>query len=99
MVLLESWLAAKGIAFDASYRSVRNSKKSTYLDQIAAQQDLIWPDMVEVDQVLWNRVTSLTQQQIAADPNFEKKLTDYNARGIKLTGEPIEVGPESFVRL
>lgn len=99
MVLLENWLATKGIAFDASYRSVRNSKKSTDLDQIAAQQDLIWPDMVEIDQVLWNQVTSLTKQQIAADPNFAKRLTDHTARGIKLIDEPIELGAESVIRL
>lgn len=99
MVLLENWLAAKGITFDASYRSVRNSNTSANLEKITAQQDLIWPDMVEVDQVLWNQVTSLTKQQIAADPNFTKKLTDYTTRGLKLIDEPIELGAESVIRL
>lgn len=100
LVLLEQWLKDKGVEFDASYSVSRNtgreqgSKKQDYL------ANAIFPDMIEVDEILWKEVTERIETKIATDLNFSEKMSNFAVRRESVTGINIpQKSPEEFVRL
>jgi hypothetical protein len=100
MVLLEQWLKEKGVEFDASYSAPKNTGR----EQGSKKQDYsagaIFPDMVEVDELLWKEVTQRIESTISMDINFSDKMKNYAMRRESVTGVEIaQKGPEEFVRL
>ena len=99
LVLLEKWLQSHSVNFDASYKSAVNIGGNDIKNRNEINPDLIYPDMIEVDQLLWQRASNHLQQQITLDPAFNKKLEDFKMRSQKQADELVVIGPDSFIRL
>jgi hypothetical protein len=100
LVLLEQWLKDKGVEFDASY----SVPKNTGIEQGSKKQgysaNAIFPDMIEVDELLWKEVTERIESKISKDLNFSEKMSNFAVRRELVTGVEIaQKGPEDFVRL
>jgi hypothetical protein len=100
MILLEEWLQAKGIKFDASYYLPNNTGSQQGVKKSSISPSLIFPDMVEMDQLLWQEVTNRLKRIIISDVEFEGKLREFAERRDSLSGLEIPIaGPEDFIRL
>ena len=100
MLLLEEWLKERDINFDSSYSKVNNAGIKKNESKSQEYSKLVFPDMVEIDNWLWNEVTNKIQLQISNDPKFDSKMEDFKFR--KLENAHLEIpmiGPEDFVKL
>lgn len=100
MVLLEEWLAARGITFDASYHLPTNTGIQQGVKKSKISPEMIFPDMIEIDQLLWLEVTERLELRISQDKEFEVKLQGFMARREASVGIQVPIpGPDEFVRL
>lgn len=99
MVLLEAWLDGHGIKFDASYKSAMNRSNQTFDSKNEINPELIYPDMVEIDYILWEKVTNHLKLQMSTDSNFDQKCENFRMRNRAQMDDLVVVDPESFIRL
>ena len=100
MILLEEWLQDKGIKFDASYYLPNNTGSQQGVKKSTISTNMIFPDMVEIDQFIWQEVTNRLKRITSSDDDFEDKMREFSRRRESLSGLEISVaGPEDFVRL
>jgi hypothetical protein len=100
MVLLEGWLKNKGVEFDASYSVASNTGMSRGSKKSEHWEELIFPDMVEIDELLWTEVTQIIESKVSADLNFSDKMIDFTRRKEAVEGLQIAVaGPDDFIRI
>jgi hypothetical protein len=100
LVLLEQWLNDKGVEFDASYSAPKNTGREQGSKKQDYSANAIFPDMIEVDELLWKEVTERIESKISKDLNFSEKMSNFAVRRELVTGVEIaQKGPEDFVRL
>ena len=100
MILLEEWLEERGLHFDSSYSKVSNAgikeKESSSMDL----KKMVFPDMIEVDNWLWNEVSNNLQLKIKNDSKFDSKLEKFKDRRRAISQLEIPmIGPDEFVRI
>jgi len=100
LVLLEQWFKDRGVEFDASYNVPSNtgikqgSKKQEHWDRA------IFPDMIDIDELLWKEVTQRIESKINLDLDFSDKMIDFARRREVVAGLEIpHKRPEQVVRL
>jgi hypothetical protein len=100
MVLLEQWLKDKGVEFDASYSEPSNVGAKQGLKKQENSSGAIFPDMIEIDELLWKEVTQRIEAKISIDIDFQDKMMDFARRKEAVAGLKIpQVGPDDFIRL
>jgi hypothetical protein len=100
LVLLERWLSDKGIEFDASYKVSSNRTVKSNAERLLTMRELVYKDMVELDEFLFNKVKDRIEKQISSHGEyFDKLLFDFRTRGSVIAEDPVLVSPESFLRL
>jgi hypothetical protein len=61
---------------------------------------MIFPDMIELDQYLWQEVTDRLTKLASSDYQFEKKMREFASRRESVSSLKISIaGPDDFVRL
>jgi Sulfotransferase family len=100
LVLLEEWLQVKGIKFDASYYLPNNTGSQQGVKNSSISPNMIFPDMIELDQYLWQEVTDRLTKLASSDYQFEKKMREFASRRESVSSLKISIaGPDDFVRL
>lgn len=100
LVLLEEWLKERNLEFDGSYGLPTNTGSRTGLKKPDFFTDSVFPDMIEVDELLWKEASRRIKSKISSDLNFKDKMADFERRREAVTGLQIpQKGPEDFVRL
>lgn len=100
MILLEEWLSDRGITFDASYHTPSNTGAQQGVKKYSASETAIFPDMIELDQFLWQEATERINLKIRHDKGFDLKLKQFVARKDLAAGLEVPIaGPAEFVRL
>jgi len=100
MVLLEGWLKNKGVEFDASYSVAINTEIKDGSQKREHWEEMIFADMVEIDELLWKEATQIIESKMSADLNFSDKMIDFTRRKNAVAGLQIEsAGPDEFIRI
>jgi len=100
MILLEQWLKDKGVEFDASYSVPRNTGIEQGSKKQVQSADVIFPDMIEIDELLWKEVTLRIESKINRDLDFSDKMINFAMRREAVTGLQVPLaGPDDFIRL
>ena len=100
LVLLEEWLKQRNLEFDASYGFATNTGSRTGSKKPDFFTDSVFPDMIEVDELLWKEASRRIEFKISSDLKFKDKMADFERRREAVTGLLIpQKGPEDFVRL
>jgi len=100
MVLLEQWLKDKGVEFDASYSAPRNTATQRGFKKQDFSTGSIFPDMIEIDELLWKEVTQRIESKISIDIDFQDKMMDFARRKEAVAGLKIpHIGPNNLIRL
>jgi hypothetical protein len=100
MVLLEQWLKDKGVQFDASYSAPSNVGAKQGLKKQEHSGGAIFPDMIEIDELLWKEVTQRIESKIRNNLGFNDSMNDFTRRKEAVAGLEIpQIGPDDFIRL
>jgi hypothetical protein len=100
MVLLEQWLKDKGVNFEASYSAPINTGDRQGSKKQEHSEGTIFPDMIEIDELLWKEVTQRMESKISAERDFNDKMIDFLRRREAVAGLEIPVAiPDDVVRL
>ena len=100
MILLEQWLKNKGVEFDASYGKRINIGVKQSFDTLEHMAEVIFPDMIEIDEMLWKEVTQRIESKIETDLDFDDKMSDFARRKEAAAELQIpQVDPSEFIRL
>jgi hypothetical protein len=100
MILLEEWLSARGISFDASYYIPSNTGAQQGVKRSSISEKTIFPDMIELDRYLWQEATGRIDSMIRSDKEFQLKLRQFASRREAAASLEVPIaGPDEFIRL
>jgi hypothetical protein len=99
MILLEKWLMDRGVEFDASYQSAANISNKKNNSKEKVNSELIYQDMIEVDQILWEKVSDQVSRNFSRLSSFETELSNFKLRCTNERNSLRIIGPDEFIRI